>query len=171
MFTTKIEKNVVSVVREGATAQLFVSGPTVLGHVKFLGYIATEMGAQDTDETMAQWASTVLTPRAFLTDGVSNPDFLGLGKARLEDVVTAHLEIHRKNQNHGTGVGMKYRETAFDYRLVRSFGYRNTTALLSASAGVPPTTIKRRVSEAKDNGVLEKAYSLEHMPHLFIKRA
>jgi hypothetical protein len=171
MFITQIDSNVITVATHGRTGEAFVSGPEMARGVVFLGYIAREMGPLETEESFAEEANRVFGGSFPLTLGVSNPDFLGFGKKKLREVALAHLKTHKPLQPKEEGVGARYRRTAFDYRLVRSFGYKHTKTLLAELEGVPVTTISRRLDEAKQRGVLEFSHSLPHQPHLFVKRA
>ena len=171
MFITQIDSNVITVANHGRTAEAFVSGPVMTGGAMFLGYVTREMAPLETEEAFAEEANRAFGGSFPLTLGVSNPDSLGFGKKKLREVVLAHLKTHKSLQPKEEGVGSRYRRTAFDYRLVRSFGYKHTKTLLAEIERVPVTTISRRLDEAKQRGVLEFAHSLPHQPHLFVKRA
>jgi len=157
MYTTTIQQNAVSVVEHGNTCEVFVSGPTEAGEVKFLGYAVTERMPGESLEEVAGWGNTTLATRGASKDGFSlyNTESISLGKNRLKEVVTEHLKIHRKLRGIDklTGVGSKSESAGFDYTLIKSFGYKHAVALLTELYGVPKTTMIRRVDTAKNRGV------------------
>lgn len=160
MYTTTIQENAVSIVEHGNTCEVFVSGPTEAGEVKFLGYSVTERMPGESLEEVAKWGNTALATRGASGDGFSlySTESISLGKQRLKEIVLAHLKIHRelRGVDKLSGPGSKSQSAGFDYTLVKSFGYKHATALLTDLYGIPKTTITRRIDTAKQRGVAKK---------------
>jgi len=152
-----IGKNVVTVELHGSTADIWISGPTASGKVKFLGHTLTEILAGESTEDLASWANASMSHRSSASDGVQNADAVEVKKERLLPIVIEHLESHRYLQDF-TVLGKKSMklEAAFEYRLLRSFGYRTPSALMRDIHNVPYSTIARRLSSARDSGLLQK---------------
>lgn len=75
------------------------------------------------------------------------------------DHVKIHLEEHVELGNLANGDSRAYVRTLREYQLVKSFGYKSAQPLIAEFENVPLTTIVRRLSMARDAGLLPKQTS------------
>lgn len=75
------------------------------------------------------------------------------------DHVKIHLREHAELGNLENGDTRAYTKTLRSYQLVKSFGYKSAQPLIAEFEKVPLTTISRRLSMARDAGLLPKLTS------------
>jgi hypothetical protein len=73
--------------------------------------------------------------------------------------VKIHLKEHNEVGNLDKGDSRAYTRTLREYQLVKSFGYKSAQPLIAEFEDVPLSTIVRRLSMARDAGLLPKQNS------------